>query len=232
MSTGWKNGHGKDLTQLRIALNLAALRESVASIDVAAARIALFIEERKSLLIGQVVSNNNHELGDVPPNRIDGCGVRRSDSEHGHVGDALEVGDCALRELIQRLREVLRDLAEFIDRRFLESHVRNLSPTDTLRRVEDARTPAVKQEGASPSGFPVAGLLHAGGDPHTEREHTDQPETDAEPVPERLIHPPGHDKHEQEQGTDEQVPVELHTDDSTPAGRHTGMKQEGAAANG
>lgn len=90
----------------------------------------------------------------------------------------------------------------------------------------------VKQEGASPSGLPVAGLLHAGGDSHTEREDADQPETDAEPVPERLIHPPGDYEHEQEQGTDEQVPVELHTDDSTPAGRHTGMKQEGAAANG
>lgn len=90
----------------------------------------------------------------------------------------------------------------------------------------------VKQEGASPSGLPVAGLLHTGGDSHAEREDADQPETDAEPVPERLIHPPGDDEHEQEQGADEQVPVELHTDDSTPDGRHTGMKQEGAAADG
>ncbi|UTT53791.1 hypothetical protein [Microbacterium maritypicum] len=86
----------------------------------------------------------------------------------------------------------------------------------------------VKQEGASPSGLPVAGLLHAGGDSYTEREDADQPETDAEPVPEGLIHPPGDDEHEQEQGADEQVPVELHTDDSTPDGRHTSMKQEGA----
>lgn len=92
--------------------------------------------------------------------------------------------------------------------------------------------PTVKKEGASLSGLLVPGTPHAGGDPDSEREDADQPETNAEPVPEGLIHPPGNDEHEQEQGADEQVPVELHTDDSTPGGRHTGMKQEGAAADG
>lgn len=86
----------------------------------------------------------------------------------------------------------------------------------------------VKQEGAEPSGRLVAGLPQTGGDADSERDDADQSEPDAEPVHERVIHPPRDDEDEQEQGAEEQVPVELHTDDSTPAPRHTGMKQEGA----
>jgi hypothetical protein len=91
----------------------------------------------------------------------------------------------------------------------------------------------VKQEGAEPSGLLVSHLVGSKvADAHPEREDADQPQTDAEPVPERAVHPPRDDEHEEEQRANEQVPVELHTDDSTPDGRHTGMKREGADSGG
>lgn len=90
-------------------------------------------------------------------------------------------------------------------------------------------TVAVKQEGAEPSGLLVSHLVVPEvADAYSEREDADQPEADADPVPEGAVDPSRHDEHEQEQGAKEQVPVELHTDDSTPDGRHTSMKQEGA----
>lgn len=126
-----------DLNQLRTDLNLALVRQGVASADVSAARVALFIEERKALLVGEMFGNDKHELSDVPADGVDGQRLRAGDADQGKIGDTFEVREGALGEFIQRLGDVLRDLAEFIDSCFFESHDRNLSPT------------AVKQEGGA-----------------------------------------------------------------------------------
>lgn len=169
----------------------------------------------------------------------DGGEAEYHDPEHGAQTQRQVAGEIFDRWLAAHDAEVLREAATE-----LEESIHNLDPehpielsfinctridAKLLRERADriARVP-VTQEGAGPSGLLVAGLLHTSGDADSEREDADQPETDAEPVSERLIHPPRDDEHEQEQGADEQVPVELHTDDSTPDERHTSMKQDGA----
>jgi hypothetical protein len=129
-----------------------------------------------------------------------------------------------------RARRYFRDNVERVEglNQEFEADDQIIASIEKRRTFEPGPWVPVKQEGAEPSGRLVASLLQTGGDADPEQEDARQSETDAEPVHERVVDPAGDDEHEQEQGAEEQIPVELHTDDSTPTPRNAGMNREGA----